>query len=322
MSTSKNAKQPHLTARPSNAAPRQNLPAWYYRLVALTIKEDREVSPEDFDEDLSDLEETNAKDEEGNNAMGAGCDCDCDSEDSECDCGSLDYDTDDSLAERSYDGSDADYYYELKYEREERKRELRDMREHEQKAKETRRDFESEMEKEVQEAYECLQRAEMKGDAHRHDLLGKVFHLYSVDHVDLCYSDFYPSKYVEFHCLDDNGAQLCCDQLLDDEARQIDGHVYFNVNCGCDFASFSPPKRAGQEEHRLKSFDGEYELVFRFISNDYLIMTVSRELVLMDRSPVPSAPEMFKFMGIRYDQEKEKQRRNAKRKRSPSPRES
>lgn len=35
--------------------PRQKLPAWYYRLLALTIKEDRDVSPEDFDEDLSSL---------------------------------------------------------------------------------------------------------------------------------------------------------------------------------------------------------------------------------------------------------------------------
>ncbi|ODH26629.1 hypothetical protein ACO22_04506 [Paracoccidioides brasiliensis] len=35
--------------------PRQELPAWFYRLHALTIKEDRDVTPEDFDEDLSSL---------------------------------------------------------------------------------------------------------------------------------------------------------------------------------------------------------------------------------------------------------------------------
>ncbi|EER40866.1 predicted protein [Histoplasma capsulatum var. duboisii H88] len=33
--------------------PRQELPAWYRRLHALTTKEDRDVTPEDFDEDLS-----------------------------------------------------------------------------------------------------------------------------------------------------------------------------------------------------------------------------------------------------------------------------
>lgn len=33
--------------------PRQKLPAWYRRLHALTFKEDRDVTPEDFDEDLS-----------------------------------------------------------------------------------------------------------------------------------------------------------------------------------------------------------------------------------------------------------------------------
>ncbi len=34
---------------------RQELPAWYYRLHALTVKEDRDLIPEDFDEDLSSL---------------------------------------------------------------------------------------------------------------------------------------------------------------------------------------------------------------------------------------------------------------------------
>lgn len=50
-------------------APGQKLPAWYYRLVALTIKEDREVEPDDFDEDISDIDRTPDPSE---------VDCDCD----------------------------------------------------------------------------------------------------------------------------------------------------------------------------------------------------------------------------------------------------
>ncbi|KAH7137595.1 hypothetical protein EDB81DRAFT_799641 [Dactylonectria macrodidyma] len=311
------------TVHPAQSAPKRSLPPWYYRLVALTIKEDREVEPYDFDEDLSDLEEPNENAEKDNDSMHGSCECD--NEDSDCDCESLGHDTDDSLTQRSYDGSDADYYYELKYDREERKRERRDIRNSERKAKEAQRDFEGQKENEVQEAYEHLQQAFRQGDVPPIlDLhAGKLFHLYSVDHMDHCYNpDLYPSKYVEFYTLDDSGAPADDEHPPGDEATQIHGHVYFNVDCGCDFAPFPPPKHACLEEHLLKSFHGEFELEFRFISNDYIIMTVPRELVFIDSSPIPSAPEIFKFMGIRYDREKEKQRRDTKRKRSPSPRES
>jgi hypothetical protein len=35
---------------------RTELPAWYHRLVLLSYREDREIDPEDFDEDISELE--------------------------------------------------------------------------------------------------------------------------------------------------------------------------------------------------------------------------------------------------------------------------
>ncbi|EEH21243.2 hypothetical protein PABG_03474 [Paracoccidioides brasiliensis Pb03] len=41
--------------KPDEVADEWELPAWFYRLHALTIKEDRDVTPEDFDEDLSSL---------------------------------------------------------------------------------------------------------------------------------------------------------------------------------------------------------------------------------------------------------------------------
>lgn len=33
----------------------RKLPAWYYRLVQITIEEDRDIEPSDFDEDISEL---------------------------------------------------------------------------------------------------------------------------------------------------------------------------------------------------------------------------------------------------------------------------
>jgi hypothetical protein len=80
--------------------------------VALTIKEDRDVIPSDFDQDLSDLEERSNIAEDA--AFGhAGYECG--SGDSDCD--------GESPGENTDDGSNADYYYELKFDREERKRE-------------------------------------------------------------------------------------------------------------------------------------------------------------------------------------------------------
>ncbi|KAJ6437660.1 reverse transcriptase [Purpureocillium lavendulum] len=182
---------------------RRELPAWYYRLVALTIKEDRDVSPEDFDEDLSDLNEAGRNSERESNTIIANCECD--DEDSECEC-QLHSDAADTLSERSYSGSDADFYYELRDEREERKWELRDMKEREGTAKRRRRELERNREEEVQAACELLRQTDVGGCRPRLDpIAGKTFYLFSVDHVDHCYNpqfpELYPTKYVEFYTL-------------------------------------------------------------------------------------------------------------------------
>jgi hypothetical protein len=88
------------------------LPAWYYRVVSLGYIKDRDPYPEDFDEDLSELGSSDKSDEK---------ECVCDGEDSDCECELGD---EDKESERSYDGSDAGNYYELKEIRKERKREL------------------------------------------------------------------------------------------------------------------------------------------------------------------------------------------------------
>lgn len=78
---------------------------------------------------------------------------------------------------------------------------------------------------------------------------------------------------------------------------------------------------AGVTQHTVMSSDGEHELSFHFVSDDYLILTVPQQLVLGDRSPLESAPATFKFVGIRRDPHKAIEERGEKRKRSPSPRE-
>jgi hypothetical protein len=62
-------------------------------------------------------------------------------------------------------------------------------------------------------------------------------------------------------------------------------HIYFNADCGCDYAPFVPPEHAGLEEHVLGSFHGEFNVKICFVSNDYIIINVPRRLVFMVGSP-------------------------------------
>ncbi|KAJ2968511.1 hypothetical protein NQ176_g9146 [Zarea fungicola] len=299
----------------------KDLPVWYHRLLAITIKEDRDIEPDDFDKDISDLEETSETTETSDGSVPAICECDRDSDDCDCECESSGHDGEDHSSQRSYDGSDADYYYELKYEREERKRELQEIRLEQLKV----RDFEQQKVTEVEEAVRQWQDTCALRDAFPPltQLTGKLFYLFCVDYVDHCWNaDLSSSKYVEFHALDADAVLPDEEQPSHDNSEQIYGHVYLDANTGCDLAPFIPPKLAGVEEHSLKSFHGEYELLVRFISNDYLILTVPQRLILQDQSPLQSAPDTFQFMGIRFDREKERKERLVKRKRSPSPRES
>ncbi|PNP58881.1 hypothetical protein THARTR1_01129 [Trichoderma harzianum] len=298
-------------------APGQQLPAWYYRLVALTIDKNRDVRPEDFDEDLSDIDAT--PNHSGGGKSPSALDCDCDGEDSECDCQSW------HVSERSYNGSDADYYYELKDEREERKQQLRDMEAEEKEEKERWRKSESLKEEQVRAAYKSLQQAEIKGHlpSPLHSIAGKHFRLYSLDHFDHRYDPvYYPSKYVEFYYIEE-GDDTCTFKQPPTKETKIQGHLYLNVDCGCDFALFSPPKQAGLEKYSLKDADGKFAPIFQFISNDHLIVTVPRDIVFMDVPGHPPAPDVFTFYGVRYDYKEEKRRWDEERKdqRSPSPRE-
>jgi hypothetical protein len=53
---------------------------------------------------------------------------------------------------------------------------------------------------------------------------------------------------------------------------KINGHIYLNVDCDCDFAPFYPPKQASLKKYSLKDIDRKFEPTFQFISNNHLIM--------------------------------------------------
>lgn len=91
------------------------LPAWYSRVVAIESVEKRDANAQDFDEDLSDVEEVTSTRREI-------IECVCDDEDPECICKHLGDQAEEH--QKFYNGSDAEHYYELKEIREARKREL------------------------------------------------------------------------------------------------------------------------------------------------------------------------------------------------------
>ena len=297
----------------------RSLPSWYFRVLAFSYDGDREVEPWDFDEDLSELEDDSEQERDTVKQLNE------EEEEKE------EEEEEEEESERSYDGSDADYYYELKEAREERKQEkLR-----ERKAKESQREVEKNKEDEVRTAYRSLDTAEKGGKTTTiGPLAGQSFRLFCSDHVDYFYSDLYGTKRVDFYHLGDMELgdmenHHPDEQEPGDEAGMMYGDVYLDGNTNCNFGPFRPPKLASRKVFEMKS--GDDKLSFQFIGNGYLKLRVSREMVFMDpyrtspRSPPPAAPEVFEFSGILLDWEKEEKERQemiAKAQRSPSPRES
>lgn len=315
-------KQNQPTSSPRHRCTTRELPAWYRRLVILTITEDRDVEPWDFDEDISELGEG-----EGNESDGSDVACTCDDED-DCECY---LSGDDEESERSYTGSDADYYYELKEQRTDRKMQLHDEKEQQQEERNSTREDESRKEQIVYAAYEAMLEAEKGGDSPRlvlESITNKSFDLYSVDHVDHCYHDFYRSKYVEFYHIEED--EECC-KPPDAEAK-ITGHAYLSADSGCQFVPFHPPKTAGCQKIPLKAQASECEPVFQFINNNYLIMTVKAKSRMISRdvrtTEVANIPDVFTFVGIHMDPKEQKrqileemeERASKRRARSVSPR--
>jgi len=314
---------------------RRSLPAWYYRVATIECTENRNVNPEDFDQDLSELEEENELGKEQDEAA----ECECDRDDSECDCHLEDEDSMDEESKRSYDGSDAEYYYELKKDRAERKRELLLRQSRNGKKREQQMEFEKAKEEEVLAAYESFKKARRQarkkcGTIPIDSIANQTFQLYSSDHVDRFYSSefcgtIYATKRVDFYYLDEDEVK---DVSRNDE-RQVGknpvyGLVYFNSEASCNFGPFRLPTRARRKSVKVKRSDGNYDLWFKFFGNRYLKLKVSRDLVF--ESPLVSssdAPEIFEFAGILRNWEKEQKEmaeeweRRAKN-RPPSPRES
>lgn len=304
-------------------APNQSRPAWYYRVLHLSFKRRNQATyRSDYDMDLSDLEEKEEQEEKPFKCNECMQDPDDDPEWDDCD------HMDDDDGERSYQESDADCYYEMKEEREERKREMKEAKDAEAKERAAAREYEAKRVAEVKQAYARLPKAAgQKGAAQRLTLpTTETFKLFCIEHLDHCDAGHNHTKFVRFEVAgvrSDNGpvAPLTTEMApegavrrhrdavaitktpRDVSPRMRQGIVRLHANVQHKLAQFKLPKWAGRRTHVVKSSDGNHALMVKFINSDYLIMTVPQTLACDGRAPSESAPETFRYMGIRQDLE-------------------
>lgn len=301
-------------------ARRVGLPDWYYRVWRL--RWDREpftpTDPCDFDEDLSELEEKSEEED--------------DSEDNE--------------SEESYNGSNAEDYYGMKRERDERKRQVHRERLHKERDKERRFEFERSKEEEARAEERSLrevQKERFSFPLGPPSLAGLEFQLFCSDHVNHFYhSSFYDSKFVQFFHPDDWRSDEDSDNpdvKSGDDAGLLYGTLFLDLKASCKFGPFFPPNNTTFRPVKVESCDGKYKLSLDFLGNGYLKLRVSRNMVFMgwngkspaECPPDAPAPEVFEFVGIWRDPKKEKAEREKmemerkkleRQRRPPSPRES
>ncbi|KAH6983549.1 hypothetical protein BKA56DRAFT_615521 [Ilyonectria sp. MPI-CAGE-AT-0026] len=290
------ARTPRIEKHTRQQKQKRNYPAWYIRLLRLTMTGDRDVKEYDFDEDISELEE----DPDDGPAEERFCDCDVE-EDPECVC-----QIEDQASERSHDDSGDEYYYELKDQREERKKGLFRLKKQEEKEKAELREYDRTKQDEVRAAYQSLKDKRLVPQQNPVESLATGwFDLFSTDLIDYCYiTAASPERRFDIgYPVQEDG------KIAWERPKDWDGIIYCRIYIQddelCEF-EFPAPKYASLEPITLRSRYGGHEVSVIFIGNGYMKMTLSRESVFKaSRRPVsPDAPEFFEFFGIIRDEEK------------------
>lgn len=242
-------------------------------------------------------------------------------------------------SEKSFEGSEAEFYYEIKERREDYKRQKQQLRKQNEEELETQLEVEQAKEEQVVATYTsfngaCRRREKTEERTNPSDTLaGKDFDLFSTDHVrrflTQCHNDRYRSKSVFFSTESDD----CSDDADETASNTTDGkplyaHVELGYDSRCEFGPFRHPKFARHNVVKIKSTDDEYDMRIKFFGKNYLNLSVSRSFVFQnDLADSADALEMFTFVGIFSDWEEKKRGRaekqaEAARNAPPSPKES
>ncbi|CAG8977074.1 hypothetical protein HYALB_00005782 [Hymenoscyphus albidus] len=248
-------------------------PAWFARLKRIITT--REIRVEDYDEDISELEE---------------------STDDESDHG---------------DGSDGSLYSQLKEEREERKFELEQLDDQKtemlncHKAKEA----------EVHAAYRGFKKARRKAKKNGStisidSILGQEFELFSSDYVEEfgMQGSRTARKRVSFYSRE--FIKSGTENVEVEGKKMVIGDVYLDSEVNTELESFPLPTRARRKNLNVDCTCGDGSLRFKFFGNGYLMLSIPRSLIRGDAEILKSdAPEFVPFVGTLIDPKKEKRKR-------------
>ncbi|KAM0243062.1 hypothetical protein ACHAP5_006938 [Fusarium lateritium] len=292
-------------------------PAWFNRVYALAIKREEQgqgnywdpelpINPSDFDEDISDCSSVDSC------SSGKGCKFNDEGE-----CTIHGNDAEDSDFSTGSNAEDLDLqYYEMKIQREERKRELKELRDLKRERKKiTKEDMDLEISR-VKEVVKVWQ--ECKAKKHNEptilkSLKDRRFTLWSIEHLQWAPDELLSPKFIQFYPMDDS----------DIRETPYMGHMVTGNDPLCCLDPFIQPKNVGTKSYKLRADEGEREVQIKFIHDNYLAVRISRDLVYInepDRAP-EDAPEFFFYWGICDDYTLAQSRRDKKekRRRSASP---
>ncbi|KAF4965510.1 hypothetical protein FSARC_6690 [Fusarium sarcochroum] len=267
------------------------------------------LQPEDYDEDISDLEsEQSCSSENG---------CEYDSNE---DCTKHDgFEPESDDSSDSDGGSDIDGYYQMKRERKKRKEELKEQKEYRDDNLSEDLEFETRYENQVKEVLAKLQASKKKPSPLKR-IGGRMFKIWSVDHVKHCPPEVAPTRYIEFYS-DDEYDEDKCDRP-ERKQKQLGGHIYLISETIGYLHRFIPPKLPSTKPYQLRV--GDSTLDVQFIDDNYMILKIPRELVFINvKTPIPSeAPPVFTYYGIcdgHMVEESKRRQEKKERRRSASP---
>jgi hypothetical protein len=263
------------------------------------------VSPKAFDEDLSELGESDKSSEVGDEA-------EC-----ECDCGFEDVNDEDNESEKTCEGSEAAFYYEMKDCRRERKKSLLQERKTIEKEKESAMEISKSKEEEVNTAYTAFKktqrRAKKKGETIPLDFVlgrrGIVYDLFSTQHVEwLFLFSMYSTQRADFYYLDECHGGF---PPQDGEEGPMFGMIYINAEATCKYGPIAVPTQARRKTVKVIG-DETYELKFKFFGKKYLKLSVPRAVIDKGIKLPPHAPETFDFVGILRDTSQQRDYRGSR----------
>ncbi|UPK97822.1 hypothetical protein LCI18_008757 [Fusarium solani-melongenae] len=221
------------------------------------------------------------------------------SEQSEPDYGDVDEsgdEMDDKASVRSRDGSEYEFYYHLKEQREMRKEELALIEwDGGLTEKGYQQRFDGRMEARVKAAMEEDKLGSKKG---LHLWWGVCYHLCSADHIDHAWDS--STEMDKIITLPDPtyNEDIHGPLIAPLDTTKLNGFFRIHDTDVFTFTSLKPPEHSGPDWITVKSDDGAHEIRFRFIDDFHLILEASRDLVFKGAKVDASGPDTFVFMGI------------------------